>query len=239
MSPAEQTNQTKNALGITFVTAGPPKLRAKLNAIIAGMNMLMLRSSGDITADVSSLGTLARFRTPQNFSTSGGRASAAPEGALILSFTKPVGFVLPSGETRTPVFFTWGTVGMLIPDNIGTQVVYLNKASPATNYCGVQVGISKTAIGFVASATCISTTTLADFTGQSASFAADGTPPATYKILLGSAVVGSDGTFTLNNNEPLGGSIQITSDITGLDTTAASTLSSLLNYTQSLGWTRQ
>ncbi|HTJ78542.1 MAG TPA: hypothetical protein VL357_06060 [Rariglobus sp.] len=165
----------------------------------------------------------------------GGEETVIPDAPLILTLKQPSGFTLPHGETRTPVFVSWGLVGFLEPSNINDPVIYINPAVDATVYVGVQVGISKTVVGFVSSATLIHTTNLADFTGQAASYDSSGSPPATYKIRLGN-VVAASGALTLNNAGA--GSIQIESNVIAVSLTGSGALATAMSFTQALGYRR-
>jgi hypothetical protein len=54
-----------NSLGVRYVTAGPPGLRAKLNEIIRSFDYLFPRPSADIIPEVTPGGALHRLRQAQ------------------------------------------------------------------------------------------------------------------------------------------------------------------------------
>jgi hypothetical protein len=127
----------------------------------------------------------------------GGSLTAIAPDALTLTYAAPLGWTPPEGETRIPVFLSWGVVNSVIPDNIDAPVFYL-PAIPAddTTYIAAKCTLTDVNSTAVSAATLLADTNLAHF--DNPAFGSDGSAPAYCHVILG-RIVSASGAIELQS----------------------------------------
>ena len=139
-------------------------------------------------------------RTSRGFTVTS-RVSArqkTPFSSLQLTLRRPPGFALPDGETRTPIFVSFGVVGQAIPTGIDDVVRYVTPSITETRYVFVKADLSDNNPYLVTAAEFdADSTTGADKETPAFDTSTYALPPYCY-ILIGRIVVTS-GAISLNN----------------------------------------